>query len=173
MIGLENLMPAQKLKPQKLQCPHCATISTRGTGLSSHIRTQHPKEYARWNRNPNRLLEAAAAASSAASSPKDGPAEKHRARVAAPAPRKVEEAAPPPPPAAAKSVEPEVNGDKAQELLQKAYEQLTARKQNIEADLARIEALRQDQEVVNAQLAALDQAMKAFQPQQRKVSKAS
>ncbi len=162
-------MPAQKLKPQKLQCPHCATISTRGTGLSSHIRTQHPKEYARWNRNPNRLLEAAAAASSK----KDAPAEKPPARAAAPAPRKVEEAAPAPPPAARKSVEPEVDGDKAQELLQQAYEQLTARKQNIEADLARIEALRQDQEVVNAQLAALDQAMKAFQPQPRKIARTS
>ena len=169
MIGLENLMPAQKLKPQKLQCPHCATISTRGTGLSSHVRTQHPKEYARWNRNPNRLIEAAAAASSV----KGAPAEKHRPPVAAAAPRKVEEAAPPPPPAAAKSVEPEANGDMAQELLQKAYEQLTARRQNIEADLARIEALRQDQEVVNAQLAALDQAMKAFQPQPRKIARSS
>src|SRR5580658_2759360 len=57
-------MPAHKLKPQKLQCPFCSTISTRGTGLSSHVRTQHPREYGKWNKNPNRLLEAAAAASS-------------------------------------------------------------------------------------------------------------
>src|SRR5580692_6366164 len=56
-------MPGHKLKPQKLQCPFCSTISTRGTGLSAHVRAQHPREYVKWNKNPNRLLEAAAAAS--------------------------------------------------------------------------------------------------------------
>ncbi len=166
-------MPAHKLKPQRLQCPYCSTISTRGTGLSSHVRTQHPKDYAKWNRNPTRLVEAAAAAS-----PANAPAEKRRSRVGAPA-HKVEEAAPapvqeavpaPPPAAAAESVEPELNGDKAQDLLQQAYEQLAARKQTIEAELARIEALRVEHDVVSAQLAALDQAMKAFQPQHRKLS---
>src|SRR5579862_9970353 len=53
-------MPAHKLKPQKLQCPFCPTISTRGTGLSAHVRTRHSKEYGKWNKNPNRLAEAAA-----------------------------------------------------------------------------------------------------------------
>src|SRR5207237_9958071 len=56
-------MPTLNLKSQKLQCPFCATVSTRGTGLSSHVRTQHPREYGKWNKNPSRLLEAAAAAS--------------------------------------------------------------------------------------------------------------
>src|SRR5215467_12502890 len=56
-------MPTFNLKSQKLQCPFCSTVSTRGTGLSSHVRAQHPKEYGKWNKNPNRLLEAAAAAS--------------------------------------------------------------------------------------------------------------
>src|ERR1700688_3061387 len=53
-------MPAHKLKPQKLQCPFCPAISTRGTGLSAHVRARHPRDYGKWNKNPNRLLEAAA-----------------------------------------------------------------------------------------------------------------
>lgn len=56
-------MPVHKLKPQKLQCPFCSTISTRGTGLSSHVRGLHPKEYGKWNKNPTRLLEATLAVS--------------------------------------------------------------------------------------------------------------
>jgi hypothetical protein len=56
-------MPAHKLRPQKLQCPFCSAISMRGTGLSAHVRAQHPREYGKWNKNPNRLLEAARAAS--------------------------------------------------------------------------------------------------------------
>jgi hypothetical protein len=47
-------------------------------------------------------------------------------------------------------------------LLQKAYEQLSTRKQSIEAELARIEGLRGEHESVTAQVAALEQAMKAF-----------
>ena len=57
----EPWLPGHKLKPQKLQCPFCSTISTRGTGLSAHVRGQHAKEYRKWNSNPNRLSEAAAA----------------------------------------------------------------------------------------------------------------
>ena len=57
-------MPAHKLRPQKLQCPFCPAISTRGTGLSAHVRARHPREYRKWNKNPNRLLEAAAPAPS-------------------------------------------------------------------------------------------------------------
>ena len=56
-------MPAHKLRSQKLQCPFCSTISTRGTGLSAHVRARHAREYGKWNKNPNRLPEAAAAAS--------------------------------------------------------------------------------------------------------------
>jgi len=56
-------------------------------------------------------------------------------------------------------------------LLQKAYEQLTARKQTIETALARIEGLRGEHEAVTAQVDALDQAMKAFQHQPRRETK--
>jgi hypothetical protein len=55
------------------------------------------------------------------------------------------------------------NGNDAFSLLQKAYEQLSTRKQSIESELARVEELRAEHEAVTAQLTALDQAMKAFQ----------
>jgi hypothetical protein len=49
-----------------------------------------------------------------------------------------------------------------QTLLLKAYEQLSTRQHRIESELARIEQLRSEREVVAQQAAALDQAMKAF-----------
>ena len=54
-------------------------------------------------------------------------------------------------------------------MLQSAFEQLSTRKQSIEADLARIERLRGEHEAVTAQVAALEQAMEAFhQPSLRR-----
>ncbi len=47
-------------------------------------------------------------------------------------------------------------------LLRKAYEQLSTRQHRIESELARIEQLRGEREVVAIQAAALDQAMKAL-----------
>jgi hypothetical protein len=35
---------------QQLQCPFCPKTSSRGTGLASHIRGAHPKEYANWKK---------------------------------------------------------------------------------------------------------------------------
>jgi prefoldin subunit 5 len=54
------------------------------------------------------------------------------------------------------------DSNEAFSLLQKAYEQLSTRKQSIENELARIEELRSEHEALTAQVAALDQAMKAF-----------
>ena len=44
---------------QQLQCPFCPKISSRGTGLASHIRGAHPEEYSSWKKGrtaskPNR-----------------------------------------------------------------------------------------------------------------------
>jgi hypothetical protein len=33
-----------------LQCPFCPKTSSRGTGLASHIRGAHPKQYAGWSK---------------------------------------------------------------------------------------------------------------------------
>ena len=73
-------MPTLNLKSQKLQCPFCSTVSTRGTGLSSHVRTQHSREYGKWNKNPNRLLEAAAAASAQKEPRKTSPPARPKAK---------------------------------------------------------------------------------------------
>jgi len=67
----------------------------------------------------------------------------------------------------------EVNGQEALTLLQKAYEQLSARKQQIESEMARIESMRDEHEAVTAQVTALDQAMKAFQKQPVRPSKSA
>ena len=39
---------------QELQCPFCPKTSSRGTGLASHIRGAHPKQYAGWSRDRKR-----------------------------------------------------------------------------------------------------------------------
>jgi hypothetical protein len=36
---------------QQLQCPFCPKTSSRGTGLASHVRGAHPKQYAGWTKN--------------------------------------------------------------------------------------------------------------------------
>jgi hypothetical protein len=155
-------MPTLKLKPQNLKCPFCSTISTRGTGLSAHVRAQHSSEYRKWNRNPNRLIEAAEAA---LPQPK-----RHRRLRAVQSSAPVEfkrEAVQQPPklvagPAGRKG---ENESREALSLLQKAHQQLSARKQTIESELARIEGLRSEHEAVTAQVAALDEAIKVFKGQ--------
>jgi hypothetical protein len=164
-------MPVHKLRPQKLQCPFCPAISTRGTGLVAHVRARHPKEYGKWNRNPNRLLEADAAAS-----PQPEPGKNRRLHpVRSPAPIEAAEATLPIPPIQEKPILSAARAPRTGEnddhdslsLLQKAYEQLSTRKQSIESELARIEGLRGEHEAVTAQVAALDQAMKAFQDREQ------
>jgi hypothetical protein len=160
-------MPPHKLRPQKLQCPFCTAISSRGTGLVAHVRAKHAREYGKWNKNPNRLREADAA------SPPQQEAKKSRrlSAVRSLAPVAVPETAAPAPPIPKKPIlsaaRPHRTDENAPQdslsLLQKAYEQLSARKQSIEGELARIEGLRGEHEAVTAQVAALDQAMKAFQ----------
>jgi hypothetical protein len=36
---------------QELQCPFCEKTSSRGTGLASHVRGAHPKQYPGWKKN--------------------------------------------------------------------------------------------------------------------------
>src|ERR1700693_584200 len=146
-------MPAHKLRPQKLQCAFCSTISTRGTGLSAHVRARHPREYGKWNKNPNRLLEAAAAPPS----PQPPPGKNRRLHsVRSTAAVKPGEAATPTQPIqeqpirlAAHAPQPGENDtQEALTMLQSAFEQLSVRKQSIEAELARIEGLRSEHEAV-------------------------
>jgi len=157
-------MPTHKLKPQKLQCPFCSSISMRGTGLSAHVRGHHAKKYAKWNKNPNRIIEAAAAASPQEELNSNGRIPSLRS----PAPVEIVTAA-----AGASRQQPRIlpNGGKqgtqsdvndALAMLQKAHKQLSTRKQMIESELARIEGLRGEHESVAKQVVALDDALKAF-----------
>jgi hypothetical protein len=66
---------------------------------------------------------------------------------------------------AVEHVDRDGRGNNARDLVQKAYEQLKTRKENIEAELARLEALRSEHAAVTAQVGALDEAMKAFSQQ--------
>jgi hypothetical protein len=157
-------MPSQKLKPQRLKCPFCPTISTRGTGLSAHVRAQHAREYGKWNKNPNRLIEAAQAAL-----PQQEP-KRHRRlhRVPPSAPVELERDAVQEPrklvasPAGSSG---ETESREALSLLQKAHQQLSTRKQMIESELARIEGLRTEHEAITEQVTALDEVIKAFKHQ--------
>jgi hypothetical protein len=40
---------------QDLQCPFCPKTSSRGTGLASHIRGSHPRQYSKWKKNRKAL----------------------------------------------------------------------------------------------------------------------
>ena len=135
----------------------------RGTGLSAHVRGQHAKKYAKWNQNPNRIIEAAAA------SPQEELNSNGRIpSLRSPAPVEIVKAA-----AGASRQQPRIlpNGGKqttqsdvndALAMLQKAHKQLSTRKQMIESELARIEELRGEHESVAKQVAALDETLKAF-----------
>ena len=160
-------MPTHKLRLQNLQCPFCSAISTRGTGLVAHVRAKHPREYGKWNKNPNRLLEAGAAALPQQEARKRLRLHPVRSSTSAAVAKAALVVPPtqkqpiPPPPRASRTGENNVHDSLS--LLQKAYEQLSTRKQSIESELARIEGLQGEHKAVTAQVAALDLAMKAFQ----------
>src|SRR5580704_18132445 len=40
---------------QDLQCPFCPKTSSRGTGLASHIRGLHPRQYSKWKKDRKAL----------------------------------------------------------------------------------------------------------------------
>src|SRR4051794_18731868 len=50
---------------QELQCPFCEKTSSRGTGLASHIRGSHPKQYPGWKKSRGNAPRAQAAGSPA------------------------------------------------------------------------------------------------------------
>ena len=168
-------MATHKLRLQNLQCPFCSAISTRGTGLVAHVRAKHPREYGKWNKNPNRLLEAGAAALPQQEARRNlrlhpvrssTPVAVAEAALQVPLIQKQPKLSPPPAP---RTGENDVHDSLS--LLQKAYEQLSTHKQSIESELARIEGLQGEHKAVTAQVAALDLAMKAFQNQPARHSK--
>ena len=118
------------------------------------------ERYAKWKKNPDRLIKAAEAAS-------PQPKRHRRLRpVQSSTPVESEREAvqqPPQLPLRPPGHSGESESRAALSLLQKAHQQLSTRKQTIESELARIEGLRSEYEAVTAQVAALDEAIKTFQ----------
>lgn len=134
------------LKKQNLQCPFCPATSSRGTGLSAHVRARHPKQYKNWNRNSNRFAEASGAL--AAPKPVSHPEPQEQPVLASPT--------------AVSHQTNETTGNEALNLLQKVHDQLVARKHAIESEIARVEVLKSEHQSVVTQLAAIVQAMGVF-----------
>ena len=149
-----------ELEATEIEMPILFYDFDTGTGLSAHVRAQHSREYAKWKKNPDRLIKAAEAAS-------PQPKRHRRLRpVQSSTPVESEREAvqqPPQRPLGPPGHSGESESRAALSLLQKAHQQLSTRKQTIESELARIEGLRSEYEAVTAQVAALDEAIKTFQ----------
>ena len=135
----------------ELQCPFCERTSCPRQGLASHIRSAHPKQYQKWLENPTRLADA----HSSATPPKAATPKQKRTPVLPPVEQEqpVEVSAAPTP-------EPT---NSALDFLKQAHDQLTGRKQSIEADLACMAELTKELETVNAQIEALDKTLGVFE----------
>ena len=113
---------------QELQCPFCKQTSSRSQGLAAHIRSRHAKQYPKWLKTPNRLVDA----SNGAVAPK----------VATQPPQ-------PEPPAIVQAIQTEapvsapqnVAANPALDLLKQAHRQLVERRQSIEGELSRLTGL--------------------------------
>jgi hypothetical protein len=135
----------------EFQCPFCEKTSPARQGIVAHIRLHHKKQYTKWIKNPNRLetLEP-----------------KPQART-----KTVKKQPTPPEPAAAvaeptRAAEPVLSaptGDGALGLLNQARQQLLDRKQTIEAELAKMEALRLELQQIDAQISSLDGTLGVFE----------
>ena len=153
-------MPAHKLRSQKLQCPFCSTISTRGTGLSAHVRAQHAREYGKWNKNPNRLPEAAAAAS-----PQQEPRRNRSLHaVRSPAPVEVRKAAVSAQPPKEQPLGSGTIPTSPLEYLDVAITGLRSKQESVRADIQRLTGLEAEEADITRQLEALTKARAAFVP---------
>ena len=133
-----------KMAHQEWQCPFCQNTSTRPQGLAAHIRSGHPKQYPKWLKNPQRLQDALKAAAQQAPKSLVVP------QPADEAPRRVPQS---------------MNGNPTMDLLNQAHSQLRTRKQSIEAELARLDDLNQELQIINAQIESLDKTLVVFQKQ--------
>lgn len=131
----------------ELQCPYCDTTSARPQGLAAHVRNRHPKQYPKWLKTPTRFQPASKGAASTAQ-PVSKTAEASDVVETAP----VQEAA--------SSTRPQV--EPAIDLLNKAHENLIARRGEIEKELSRFDDLKKELEQVNIQLESLDKTLGVF-----------
>ncbi len=135
--------------PQQWKCPFCPTTSTRPQGLSAHIRYGHTKQFAKWLKNPDRLEQARKAGGV------DAVVEEEPVDVAEPVPEPVE----------AVHATPSVSENPTEQLLMQAQSQLIARKSVVEAELARLDDLREEIKTIDKQLESLNSTLAIFRPQ--------
>jgi hypothetical protein len=128
----------------ELPCPFCSKGLSNRAGLASHIRSAHPKKYAKWkNQSQTRTkTEAATPAFSGqvADAPNPTPIGHSKAREKA----------------VIDSRNPTVS------LLNEAYAQLQERKKSVEGEFHRIDSLRKELETINAQIESLELTLGVF-----------
>lgn len=135
--------------PQLWKCPFCSSTSSRPQGLAAHIRYGHVKQYPKWLKNPNRIEEARQGALQET----ETEASKEQA-----------------PELAAESVEgvqlaAQSSENPTEQLLVQAQAQLVARKSVIEAELARLDDLREEIKTIEKQLESLNSTLAIFRPE--------
>jgi hypothetical protein len=126
----------------KLSCPHCGQTFQRAQALGGHIRYKHASTLAA---KPTR--------------PQAKEKEKKDNRRKAPA-LPVTTPAPTVPPAA--PMPRAVPNSGAYEHLQTALQELTQRNHQIDEDLARLEGLQAEKEIIRKQIDAVNSALQAF-----------
>ena len=135
----------KQMPQQELKCPFCPKTSSRGTGLASHIRSSHAKQYRRWVKDPNRLQPAPKPRSSAVR-------DQHHIQTLVQ-------------PRSTQTLEPEqiAPGNPTFQLLSDTLSQLQQRKQTVEKELARFDDLRKELEAANAEIESLEKTLGIFE----------
>jgi uncharacterized C2H2 Zn-finger protein len=128
----------------KLSCPHCGQTFQRAQALGGHIRYKH------------------ASLASKPARPKEKEKEKKDNSRKAPESLPVTTPAPTVP-AASVPMLTTVPSTGAQEHLQTALQELTERNHQIDEDLARLEGLQAEKEIIRKQIDAVNSALQAFE----------
>jgi hypothetical protein len=133
---------------QELKCPFCPKTSSRGTGLASHIRFAHPKQYRKWAKDPNRLQ----------ATPKLGSPDTPNRPASPPRLGQTE-------PTQTIQTEQIAPGNPTLQLLTDTLSQLQRRKQTVEKELARFDDLRKELEAASAEIESLEKTLGLFESQ--------
>ena len=133
---------------QEWQCPFCPKTLTRPQALAAHIRNGHAKQYPKWLKNPQRLQDALKAATQQPPEQAQAPESPVVSQPTDAAPLRAPQT---------------MNGNPTMDLLKQAQAQLRTRKQAIEAELARLDGLKQELQIINARIESLDQTLGVFQ----------
>ena len=135
-------MPKATQNRKALSCPHCGKTFQRAQALGGHVRYVHADKLG--------LPKVVTTKQNAKTEEKRRPLKETRPSAAPPAAGKGKRGAP-------------VNTD-AYEHLATALEMLTQRSRQIEEELARVEPLQAEQDIIQKQIDAINAAMPVFRP---------